>query len=92
MKVKVKFYLPLTTIGITDSIIELEVEEGISVKKLLVRLAQKYPRLRQSYFSGAIKENPEIPFLIRINEKFAGLEEALDEGDCVEIFSPVGGG
>lgn len=80
MKLEILFF------GITADIakkksIQLEIEEGTSVKKLRVLLTDKYPAL-------ANYKN----FAVALNMEYATDDVLLENGDSVALIPPVSGG
>ncbi|ASJ17142.1 molybdopterin synthase sulfur carrier subunit [Thermococcus chitonophagus] len=82
-KVTVKVFATLIEI-IGKRILE---EEASTVKELLEKIYEKYPK---------VKEELEEGYIILVNghniEHLQGLETPLKEGDTVSIFPPAGGG
>ena len=70
---------------------EQQVEEGQTVRHLLVQLATQYPRFEQSVFDTNLQKISEKVFILyqgRLLELADGLETQLKDGDSL-VFVPV---
>ncbi|HEX7474852.1 MAG TPA: MoaD/ThiS family protein [Dehalococcoidales bacterium] len=70
---------------------EQEVEEGQTVRHLLVQLANQYPRFERSAFDTKLQKISEKVFILyqgRLLELADGLETQLKDGDSL-VFVPV---
>jgi molybdopterin converting factor small subunit len=96
MKIKVEFKSWLSEMLETEGSanprnLEMDVEEDSTVKQLLLQLAARYPRFRQSAFdSGLQKLNENICVFRndRLLELDNGLQTALSNGDEI-VFIPI---
>jgi molybdopterin converting factor small subunit len=75
--------------------LEMDVEEDSTVKQLLLQMAFRYPRFRQSVFdSGLQKLNENICVFRndRLLELDNGLQTALKNGDKIAFVPVIPGG
>jgi MoaD family protein len=79
MSVSVLFF-GATADAVGTKYLSVQAEEWRSVGCLLDQLVESYPPLHGSRL------------LISVNERYAGREAALKDGDEVAIFTPVSGG
>ncbi len=64
-----------------NSIINVDVEDGVTIDKFKTLLEVNYPRLNQL---GS--------YMIAINNEYSSLNDVLNESDEVAIIPPVSGG
>ena len=81
MKVKLRFYSAHREIVGTGEM-EIEIEEKSTIKDVMRKLIERYPKLREI----------ENTTLYSLNHKYAKGNEELKDGDELAIFLPVEGG
>ncbi|MEM2214056.1 MAG: ubiquitin-like small modifier protein 1 [Candidatus Nezhaarchaeales archaeon] len=93
MKVKVKFFALIREVtGVKE--VEEEVEDGVTVRKLLEKLCEKMPKKFQNFIFNGREVSKNL--IILVNRKgireLDGLETKLKDGDEVALLPPVSGG
>ena len=74
--------------------IELTLPPGEKIGGLLERLCVTHPRLREHLFDGTGEIKPHI-IVLKNGRSVSSLQQfdtAIDEGDVIAVFPPVGGG
>jgi MoaD family protein len=94
MKIKIKFFTSLREI--TDKKVdEIQLQNSITVKELLVILSEKYGKKFKEYIYNKKGEVQDfLSFLVNgknINV-LQGFDTKLKQGDTIAILPPVGGG
>lgn len=80
MKIKVKYFASFRDMtGKHEE--SMDVEEGVTVKKLREQVREKYPK---------IGDREQV--LVAVNGVFTSLDKEISEGDEVAFFPPVSGG
>lgn len=64
-----------------NSIVDVDLEDGVTIEKFKTLLEKKYPRLNQL---GS--------YMISVNNEYAALNYVIHKGDEVAIIPPVSGG
>jgi molybdopterin synthase sulfur carrier subunit len=74
--------------------LQVEIDDGSTVKDLLDRLCSSHPRLKTALFeeSGRVREYVILMKNRKDIDSFDGLETTLSDGDEVAILPPVAGG
>ena len=92
MKLKIKFLKPFS-----DAVDKSELEfnfNGITLKELLQRLVDRYPKLKTEFYT--LNDDLSDHVCIIINDKptsaLNGLETELKNGDEILFFIPISGG
>ena len=92
MKLKIKFLKPFS-----DAVDKSELEfnfNGITLKELLQRLVDRYPKLKTEFYT--LNDDLSDHVSIIINDKptsaLNGLETELKNGDEILFFIPISGG
>ena len=76
-------------------VIEEPIEEGESLRRLLNRLAERVPQLRETIFDPLTQSiSSEMALVIndRVENPFQGLETLLKDGDRILFFPYLAGG
>ena len=92
MKVKVKVS-GMVDRKLINRVLEKELEEGITIKKLFEKLDQE-KELGRKFFKKMLKL-PSPPVLLINGENVdlkEGLERALNDGDEISLIMPMAGG
>lgn len=81
MKIKLRFYSAHREIvGKAEE--EIEIEDNITVRELMEKLIERYPKLSDLRDST----------IFSLNHRYAKGDEKLKEGDEIAMFPPVEGG
>ena len=70
-------------------VVELDVEDGATLGRVLERLYSMYPKLRE-IVEGLERRGLEVVYMV--NGRFTGFDEKVGEGDEVVILPPASGG
>lgn len=76
-------------------VIEEPIEEGEPLRRLLTRLAERMPQLRETIFDPLTQSiSGEVALVIndRVESPFQGLETRLKDGDRIFFFPYLAGG
>ncbi len=89
LKVRVRLFAQLRELAGT-SVVEVEVEEGCSLKELLARLLELMPDV----FKMAVRPDGGLVegYSVLVDAERVGLDEVLSHGCEVAVLPPVGGG
>jgi molybdopterin synthase sulfur carrier subunit len=93
MKLRVKFLVSLSELtGVLKT--EVEVPDGVTVRKLIDILSEKYVKLREELLDEKGDLRPMYNILVngRAIEWLSGLETQLKDGDEVVFIPPAAGG
>ncbi len=93
MKLRVKFLASLSELtGVLKT--EVEVPDGVTVRKLIDILAERYGKLREELLDEKGDLRPMYNILVngRAIEWLSGLETQLKDGDEVVFIPPAAGG
>jgi molybdopterin synthase catalytic subunit len=81
MKVNVKFFATYREV-VGQSLVGMEVEEGLTLGQLLANIYEEHPRLKKWAES----------IVCSVNKKYADEDAVLKDGDEVALLPPVSGG
>jgi molybdopterin converting factor small subunit len=73
----------------------MNVEEGLTLKQLLLQISSKYPRFEQSVFDIGLQKLDEKVCIFhngRQSELENGIETILKDGDCLVFLPFIQGG
>jgi MoaD family protein len=87
------FAMAREMVGVSS--LELSVAEGLTVRQLLERLAERYPPLRQNWLDAHGRLHADVPLFVNgRNPRLLpqGLETPLASDDVLSVFSPVASG
>jgi molybdopterin synthase sulfur carrier subunit len=93
MKLRVKFLVSLSELtGVLKT--EVEVPDGVTVRRLIDILTEKYVKLREELLDKRGDLRPMYNILVngRAIEWLSGLETQLKDGDEVVFIPPAAGG
>jgi molybdopterin synthase sulfur carrier subunit len=93
VKLRVKFLASLSELtGVLKT--EVEVSDGVTVRKLIDILSEKYVKLREELLDEKGDLRPMYNILVngRAIEWLSGLETQLKDGDEVVFIPPAAGG